>query len=110
MVVDFVLAAFACWRVTSLIVNEDGPFDIFAKFRRWVGVRFDERSNRYGENIFAKALICVWCTSVWVAIGFALLINSVNIRTFIINWLSLSAATIFIDLVVEKTLAEIRQH
>lgn len=66
--VDFLVLGLAAWRLTSLLVNEDGPWNIFARFRHWVGVRFNEKSEPYGTNFLADGLTCVWCTSVWVGV------------------------------------------
>jgi hypothetical protein len=67
---EFLIVALAVWRVTSLLVNEDGPFDIFEKVRFFVGVRWDEHSEKYGKNVLGEAFTCVWCLSVWTsAIG-----------------------------------------
>jgi hypothetical protein len=55
----------ATWRLTSLLVWEDGPFEVFARLRRLLGVRYDEKSQAVGTNWFAKGVICPACASVW---------------------------------------------
>lgn len=62
---EFVVLALATWRLTSLLVWEDGPFEVFAKLRRLLGVRYDEMSNAYGSNWLAKGVVCPACASVW---------------------------------------------
>jgi hypothetical protein len=47
----------ATWRITSLLVQEAGPYHIFARLR-----------DQHRDNEFGKALQCIWCTSVWVAV------------------------------------------
>jgi len=64
---DFIILSLATWRISNLIVDEDGPWDILAKFRKFVGVFYDERSVRQGGNIIANAMVCVWCISIWIA-------------------------------------------
>ena len=45
-----------------MLVNEDGPFAVFAWIRRRLGVETP------GEiSGIATLLTCVWCTSVWTA-------------------------------------------
>ena len=66
------LMPFAIWRVTSLLVDEVGPFSILQKLRYFIGVRYDEMSNRYGKNVVAEALLCIWCASIWVSIVFSI--------------------------------------
>ena len=69
-VVSMLVLVLACWRLTSLIVQEDGPFRIFAKFRYWIGVRQVEGSTTpYGTNVVAEGLSCIWCCSVWVGVA-----------------------------------------
>lgn len=51
------LAVLAVWRITHLVVAEEGPWRIFARVRGVV-----------------PALTCFYCASVWTAIPFALLI------------------------------------
>lgn len=43
----------ATWRLTSLLVQEDGPARLFARLRAF--------------STFGGVLECVWCCSVWVA-------------------------------------------
>lgn len=65
---EIIILALATWRLTSLLVWEDGPFEVFARFRRKCGVRYDESNMAYGTNWFAKGLICPACASVWFGI------------------------------------------
>lgn len=62
---DLVLLGLATWRLTSLLIQEDGPWDFLARFRHWLGVRYDERSLPYGLNTLAALFTCMWCGSVW---------------------------------------------
>jgi len=64
-VLEIVVLSLATWRLTSLLVWEDGPFEVFAKLRYFLGVRYDETSQPYGTNWFAKGVVCPACASVW---------------------------------------------
>jgi len=87
-----------CWRLSSLLVREDGPFDILAKFRKLAGVYYDEFSRPQGKNVFAKMLTCVWCTSLWVGLGLAWASEySVNVLSYVGVALILSFLTIVFD-------------
>lgn len=68
---DFVILALATWRLTSLLVWEDGPFQVFARLRHLLGVRYDEQSQPYGSNWLAKGVICPACASMWFALFWA---------------------------------------
>ena len=64
---DYLILALATWRVTSLLVNEDGPWFIFVKLRALLGVRYDDETLQpVADNIFAAAFLCLWCLSFWV--------------------------------------------
>jgi len=66
-VVSLLMLVLACWRLTSLLVEENGPFDIFAKFRHLIGIRNIEGSKTpYGTNVVAEMMSCLWCCSMWV--------------------------------------------
>ena len=56
----FVLAALATWRVTHLLLEEDGPADVVVRLRR-----------RAGSSWAGDLLDCFYCLSVWVAVPFA---------------------------------------
>jgi alkylhydroperoxidase family enzyme len=56
-------AVLAVWRVTHLLVAEDGPWNAFAHLRRAAAA---VRLQRLAD--------CFYCASVWIAVPFALLI------------------------------------
>jgi hypothetical protein len=59
-----IIAALACWRITSLLLVEDGPLSIFVHTRTL--------ARRY--SVFDGALACFWCGSVWVAFAVTLIV------------------------------------
>ena len=52
----------ATWRVTHLVVEEDGPWDVLRRIRGLLG-------GAGGQGL----LNCFLCASVWIAVGVALL-------------------------------------
>jgi hypothetical protein len=72
-VIELILMAVATWRVSSMLVDEAGPADVFIKLRAKIGVSYDAFSQRVGTNLFSSLFLCVWCMSVWVGTGFYLL-------------------------------------
>lgn len=70
---EYFILALATWRISSLLVNEAGPGNIFRKIREWAGIGHDEAGNVYmvPDRFFAKLLSCVWCASLWVGLGWA---------------------------------------
>lgn len=93
----FVIAA-ACWRLSSLLVYETGPFGFFSWLRDFVGVKYDDFSFPYGEWFLPKLFSCIDCMSVWVgilmALAYLLLPTTITILSFA---LCLSMASIVID-------------
>jgi hypothetical protein len=57
-VIAFIAGILATWRVTHLVVEEDGPLDVFRRLRTLLG--------RLGS--------CFLCASVWLAVPVALLL------------------------------------
>lgn len=98
-----ILLGLATWRVSSLLVSENGPGNILAKLRYFTGVRMDELSNPVGENVVADALTCVWCTSFWVGLLF-FAVWLLNPQAAYLISIPLALSTIAI--VVEKVVTE----
>lgn len=105
-ILEVAILALATWRLASLIANEDGPFEIFALLRTFVGVRYTtvEKSQSpilpipYGTNEFAKMLLCVWCNSIWIGAAVALAYwYNPHFTTWACLPLALSALAIVID-------------
>lgn len=81
-----------------MLVRESGPFEILDKFRYWIGIRWGENNQKYGKNVIAKLFLCVWCLSIWVAFAVAWMSGySVNIHTYVIVSLAISAVAILMD-------------
>lgn len=102
---EFVIYILVAWRLTSLFVNEDGPWDILAKFRNRIGVRYDQDSQPYGTNVVASAFTCVWCASMWIAFPMALLsvvVYGGNLYHLFLNTFAFSAGAIIVNRWAEK--------
>jgi len=63
---DLVLAVFAVWRITTLLLREEGPFEVFIKLRSFIGVKYNAESEPYGETSKARLFACFWCLSMWI--------------------------------------------
>jgi hypothetical protein len=102
---SFFILSLATWRIASLLARETGPFGIFTKLREVVGVKWKEEKGElipYGENVISEAILCVWCSSVWIALILVLL----TVRPFsmgdILIVLAISAASIVVDILVNR--------
>lgn len=108
------------WRLTSLIVNEAGPFDLFQTLRNTLGVSV-EFKRQYktlaadsesfmvaeckGRNVIARMLCCFKCTSVWIAAAVVLIFQrpidtGYDVPYYLERVLVMSAIAILIDRVV----------
>ncbi len=106
-ILDFALLILATWRLASMLSTEDGPWDIFARLRHAIGLRYDEWSNPIYLNTLAKGIVCFWCVSVWLAFVAAFFSPFTGgIVDFIVNWLAISAVAIFIN----ETVNAISKH
>jgi len=70
---EFLIFGLATWRITSLFVNEDGPWFMFRKLRELAGISHDEfgRPSTFPERLLPGLLSCVWCCSIWVGLFWA---------------------------------------
>ncbi len=81
----FGVAALATWRLTHLLVREDGPADAIARTR-----------ERLGESQLGAMMDCFYCTSMWVAIPFAFYAAKKPAGR-LAAWLALSGIACLID-------------
>lgn len=59
----------ATWRLSSLLVNEDGPWAVFVRLRYLAGVRYNgETLQMEAPTMLAGVFACIWCMSVWVGL------------------------------------------
>ncbi len=68
MIEPAILIGLASWRVASLVVSEQGPFDIFQRIRIGIfGIEHDDggRIVAVPDNVFARLVSCVWCFGLW---------------------------------------------
>ena len=77
----FLLAVLATWRLTHLLVLEDGPWDVVVRVR-----------YALGDSLAGRAMDCFYCTSVWMAAPFALWLARGSIPMVVVTWLALSGA------------------
>jgi hypothetical protein len=79
------LGALGTWRITHLLVVEDGPRDLLVALRRGAG-----------GGAWGKLLDCFYCSSLWIAAPFAMLLGA-SWRHRLLLWPALSAAAILLE-------------
>ena len=64
---SFVIYALATWRISSMFVDEPGPFRIFVKIRELVGITHDsdDQVEIIPSGFLPGIFSCVWCFSLW---------------------------------------------
>jgi len=117
--VSVLVLSLATWRISSLLVVEDGPWRIFRSIRKAVyagefslaridGERLTEEeaaqvmlSAGLGEGFFSGLLSCMWCTSMWVAAAIVILYLLWPSLVWLLLIPALSAVAIAIDEAIE---------
>jgi hypothetical protein len=99
--VFLVLAAFATFRISDILVSERGPWDICFHLRRLVGIKHDGNMDPeiYPEKFLPLLFSCVGCMSVWVgaAVMFVYLCLPAIFSLLIVVPFGLSGAAVLID-------------
>lgn len=114
---SFVLSLLT-WRLTSLLVYEDGPWRIFSGLRYRMGVREETNASRteldrwlaanpgevvpehFALNFAGEILLCFFCSSLWVAFGvveLAILFGGLTSIEILYLPFAVSAAAIVLD-------------
>jgi hypothetical protein len=81
----FLVAALATWRLTHLLVEEDGPGDIVVRLRQ-----------RAGDGWLGSALDCFYCLSIWTAAPVAAAVAR-RPREAPLIWLAFSGAACLLE-------------
>ena len=70
IVTTLTVVGLATFAITFILVNVDGPFDIFLRFRKLFGVKYipvlDDNGNvveyiEETDSFLAKLVTCFWC-------------------------------------------------
>lgn len=97
--VDCVLFFLSVWRVSVMVVEEEGPGDVFVKIKEMTGAQVSGIPVDWQHmGTLARLTQCPWCLSVWVGLALSL-IRLISPKTFRFLALALagSAATVLIE-------------
>lgn len=87
----WVVAALACWRITSILYRET----IFQSLRQRIGIDSDHIvDERYADRFITQLFECYWCLSVWVGV---LCLLALFVWPYILLPFAFSAVAIIID-------------
>lgn len=104
-IANLLIYGLAVWRISSLLVNEEGPWGVFESFREWLGIEriFDPEYLQVPDRFFPQIFACVWCMSIWVAIAVSICRYYFSAPTFYICLaLAFSAMAIVVERVVRR--------
>ena len=87
---SFVLYALAVWRLSVLLVREEGPFGVARKLRVASGIEYDVLGRPVSWPTW-NPLHCTNCTSIWVACVLVL------VPGWVYNLFAASAVTVLIE-------------
>lgn len=97
-----IILAFASWRLSNLLVNEEGPGKILHKFRKLVGVYYDEWSDKKSDNLVGSLFICVWCMAVWISFIFVYSFKWRVFRKYMVSSFAVSGLVILIHETIQR--------
>jgi hypothetical protein len=83
--IEFALAVLATWRLTHLLVSEDGPADVVVRLRR-----------RLGAGFAGKLMDCFQCLSLWIAAPMAFFVTRRPLE-LLLAWLAISGAACLVE-------------
>lgn len=100
----FIAGSLATWRVSKIITEEEGPFEIFKKLR----ASFPSDGKR---GWIGRGLYCLWCVSVWVGlvVGQVVGLVSTPVLQGVVYGLGFSTMAIVIDYAVEYIGRQVRK-
>jgi hypothetical protein len=79
------MAVLACWRVSHLLVREDGPWEVVARLR-----------GALGGGMLGRMMDCFQCLSVWVAAPLALFVTPRPLE-WVVAWLAVSGGACLLE-------------
>jgi hypothetical protein len=100
LILSLVAMPLAVWRLSNMLsdTSQSGLFDSLNWIRAKIGVKYDDKSEPYGDNTFAEGVLCIKCNSIWFGILFTILLICNQKVTFFVSLpFALSAITIWIE-------------
>jgi hypothetical protein len=85
-----IVGVLVVWRLTHLLVAEDGPWDVIVRVRRAAG-----------EGMLARLLDCFFCLSLWIALPVAAAIGGDGFERIML-WPALSAGAMIVERTTER--------
>ncbi len=91
---SLVILVLAVFRLTRLLVSENGPGDVFDLFRQWAGC-YDYGADGRPLTQLGRILSCPYCAGVWVA-AFLVILSLIPYVSFVVYWLAVAGGQVLI--------------
>lgn len=100
---DVIVAALATWRISHMLLYENGPFRMLRRLRVMLGVVYYDEHDDAVATAKYEITTCIWCLSVWVGACVGVLWLLVPVWAFwIVLPYALSACAVMISQVIKK--------
>lgn len=96
MLVKFLLATLACYRVVQLVVFDDGPFRLMDRIRVGVGC-YEYGEDSQPQTILGRLLSCPYCVGMWMAIPLAFIVAERMSWEIGLWWLAVAGGQAFLE-------------
>lgn len=91
---SLVVLVLAVFRLTRMLVDEEGPGDVFALLRQWAGC-YEYGHNGRPVTQLGRILSCPYCAGVWVAV-FLVALSLIPYVSFVVYWLAVAGGQVLI--------------
>lgn len=85
-----VIGGLATWRLSYMIVREDGPMQVFTRLRAYLATKQKRSGGVY------DLVSCIYCTSIYIG-AFIALWGSQSVFEFFVGTLSFSAIAVLTE-------------
>lgn len=83
------LLGLATWRISSIVIDEAGPLNVFGEARHRLGV---DAPGRIVPGSLQELATCLWCLSVWVGAALCLAVRLVPKVAMPVLWVFATSA------------------
>jgi Protein of unknown function (DUF1360) len=101
---DLLIGSVATWRITHMLLLENGPFRVFRRLRERFGVVYGADDDTQVVSFKYEITTCPWCLSIWVATAATLLLRWSGVGRWVLLPFISSAGSVIIGKLMERKL------
>lgn len=102
-IADLLIGGAATWRITHLLLYENGPFRLLRRARVLFGVVYAEDDSNDLVSFKYEITTCPWCLSVWVAMVVTLLLRLFSGARWLLLPFTFSMMSVTVSRFFERT-------